>query len=252
MDGNTLHISIRNDNKKPKRLTTMRVLIACETSGRTREAFRKLGHDAWSCDINPSEDDSPFHWQSDIIEMMRLNSWMDNVDLMIAHPPCTYLCNSGVWALKYRPDSEVHCVASEWPGQEFDGDRWLNLELARALFMTLWEAPIPKICIENPVPHKYGNLPKYSQTIQPYMFGDDASKRTCLWLKGLPKLIIPSQSLWQPPRIVDGNKRWANQTDSGQNRLGPSETRASERSRTYEGIANAFASNWGGLSGMVD
>jgi hypothetical protein len=234
MDGSTLCTSTNNDKKKPKRLRNMKVLIACETSGRTRRAFQQLGHETYSCDLEPAEDgDEAHHFQCDVLTEIDFEQF----DLMIAHPPCTYLCNSGVHWLWEKNDSlaEDNRVIQ----------RFKDLELARQFFMALWNAPIPKICIENPVPHKYANLPKYSQTIQPYMFGDDASKRTCLWLKGLSKLTIPSPDLWKSPRVVNGLNRWGNQTDSGQNRLGPSETRASERSRTYGGIANAFASNWG-------
>lgn len=202
----------------------MRVLVACEFSGVVRRAFRERGHDAYSCDLLPAEDgETVFHFQDDVLSRLTWTHW----DLMIAHPPCTYLCNSGVRWLK-----------------EKEG-RWNDLVEAGNFFRKLWFAPIPKIVIENPVPHKYAAIPKYNQTIQPYMFGADASKRTCLWIKGLPPMVVPDQSKWVQPRIVDGKKRWANQTDSGQNRLGPSETRASERSRTYDGIARAFAEQWG-------
>lgn len=210
----------------------LKVLVACESSGKVREAFRRLGHDAWSNDVLDAEDGSQYHMMCDATQAIKEWDW----DLMIGHPPCTYLCNSGVWAL-HR-----------------DEERWTHLEAARVFFMTLWNAEIPKICLENPIPHKYAQLPEYTQTIQPFQFGDDASKRTCLWLKGLPKLSIPPAELWTQPRIVLQENhlgefvkraRWANQTDSGQNKLGPSETRASERSRTYDGIANAFAEQWG-------
>ena len=220
----------------------MRVLVACEYSGVVRRAFREKGHDAWSCDILPSEDDSPYHIQEDVLAV--LHAWEHNSvgvlpDLMIAHPPCTYLCNSGVRWLK----EELDLVKKGY--EEFH--RWIEMTMAKDFFLNLWNAPIPKIVIENPVPHKYARLPKYNQTIQPYQFGDDASKRTCLWLKGLDPLVIPPSEKWVAPRIVDGKKRWVNQTDSGQNRLGPSETRSQERSRTYEGIARAFAEQWGDL-----
>jgi hypothetical protein len=201
----------------------MRVLVACEFSGVVRRAFRERGHDAYSCDLLPAEDGDYHHFESDVLDVIKYYDW----DMMIAHPPCTYLCNSGVRWLK-----------------EKEG-RWNDLVEAGNFFRELWFAPIPKIVIENPVPHKYAAIPKYNQTIQPYMFGDDASKRTCLWLKNVLPLVIPDGSKWVQPRIVDGKKRWANQTDSGQNRLGPSETRASERSRTYDGIARAFAEQWG-------
>lgn len=202
----------------------MKVLVACESSGRVREAFRARGHDAWSCDREPAEDNSYFHYQADAADVA---SWKGYWDLLIAHPPCTYLCNSGVWALHKDPE------------------RWYDMQAGREFFLTLWKSGIGKICVENPVPHRYSQLPRYNQIIQPYMFGDDASKRTCLWLSGLSPLEIPEEKLWVPPRYVDGKPRWSNQTDGGQNKLGPSKQRSTIRSRTYAGIANAFASNWG-------
>jgi hypothetical protein len=202
----------------------VRVLVACEESGVVREAFRKRGHDAYSCDLIRSSDGSPYHIVDDVVSVLG-NGW----DLMVGHPPCTYLSNSGVWCLHRHDQSE----------------RWTKLELASEFFYTLWNAPIEKIVLENPVPHKYGKLPPYTQTIQPYMFGDDASKRTCLWIKGLTKLTVPDKHLWVSPRIVDGKKRWANQTDSGQNRLPPSADRAKLRSKTYPGIAEALAQQYG-------
>lgn len=216
----------------------MRVLVACEYSGVVRRAFRERGHEAWSCDLLPAEDgEQIYHHQDNVLNVIEQYEY----DLMIAHPPCTYLCNSGVRWLREGEGT----VFPGWIDEHFNTDRYYHLLKARSFFYKLWEAPIPKICIENPVPHKYGKLPKYSQTIQPYQFGDDASKRTCLWLKGLPPLDIPSSDKWVQPRIVDGKKRWANQTDSGQNRLTPSETRGLERSRTYDSIARAFAEQWG-------
>jgi hypothetical protein len=222
----------------------VRVLVACEYSGVVRDAFRARGHDAYSCDILPAEDNSPYHFQEDVLDVL---SWCGpSFDLMIAHPPCTYLCNSGVHWLHQKFQYDETKTFDECANEEIRRlTRWKDLEDAREFFMALWESPIPKICIENPVPHKYASLPKYSQTIQPYQFGDDASKRTCLWLKGLPTLSIPGEDQWVQPRIVDGKKRWSNQTDSGQNRLGPSKNRALERSRTYQGIANAMAEQWG-------
>lgn len=222
----------------------MRVLVACEYSGVVREAFRARGHDAYSCDILPAEDDSYFHFQADVVNVLDLG-W----DLMIGHPPCTYLCNSGVSHLHLPKETqskdEVFWDTDDLVSLHKVQERWKKLELARQFFMMLWEAHIPKIVLENPVPHKYAQLPKYDQTIQPYMFGDDASKRTCLWLKGLPKLSIPSEDLWVPPRIVDSKPRWSNQTDSGQNKLSPSSDRGLRRSRTYQGIANALAEQYG-------
>lgn len=217
----------------------MRVLIACEYSGVVREAFRAKGHEAWSCDLLPAEDGSRYHVQGDVLALLSCayskmpHTW----DLMIAHPPCTYLCNSGVHWLHPRGQTNTE--------QKRVNQRWNEMEKARAFFMALWDQPIPKIVVENPVPHKYGKLPPYTQTIQPYQFGDDASKRTCLWVKGLEPLSIPPDSQWVPPRIVDGRKRWSNQTDGGQNKLGPSEDRAKLRSKTYQGIANALAEQYG-------
>lgn len=198
----------------------MKVLVACEMSGRVREAFRKRGHDAWSCDIVASLDDSPYHIVGDARDYLD-QGW----DLLIAHPPCTYLCNSGVRWLKERQE------------------RWDDLADARALFMSFWESSIPKIAVENPVPHKYAELPKYSQTIQPYQFGEDASKRTCLWLKNLPTL-IPTKFI-PPEHGPPERKVYANQTPSGQNKEGPSSERGAIRSITYHGIAEAFAEQWG-------
>ena len=184
---------------------TMKVLIACEESGRVRDAFRKKGHDAWSCDILPN--DSPYHIQDDVLKHLD-EDW----DMMIAHPPCTYLCNSGVcWLHK-------------------DESRWKKLEKGRDFFMTLHKHDIPKICVENPIPHKYGQLPKYSQIVQPWMFGHGETKATCLWLKGLPKLTSTN--------IVDGREQRLH-------KLPPSPDRARLRSVTYQGIADAMADQWG-------
>lgn len=219
----------------------MRVLVACEYSGVVREAFRAKGHDAWSCDLLPAEDGSPYHVQSDVLTFLRHSG--HGFDLMIAHPPCTYLCNSGWhWAIR--------------KARHGDFSRIQKAKEAADLFVHLLWSRVPRVCVENPVP---GPLLKHEvgppiQYIQPYHFGDDASKRTGLWLKNLPELYIPSEDLWYPPRIVTEKsssgelvqrKRWSNQTDRGQNKLPPSKTRAHERSRTYEGIAKAFAEQWG-------
>jgi hypothetical protein len=215
----------------------VRVLVACEYSGVVREAFRALGHDAYSCDILPAADGSPYHFKTDIRNVFEMGHYWD---LMIAHPPCTYLCNSGVWALETKHPEELRSEKAK--------DRWNSMIEAREFFMMLLTLPFaPRVCIENPIPHRFAKLPKYTQTIQPYQFGDDASKKTCLWLKNLPTLSVPMEEFWAKPRIVDGKPRWSNQTDSGQNRLGPSETRGLERAKTYPGIAKAFAEQWGSL-----
>jgi len=197
----------------------MRVLVACEYSGKVREAFRSMGHDAWSCDLLPADDGSEFHIQGDVTELLD-GGW----DLMVAFPPCTYLCSSGLHWNKRRPE------------------RAAKTEEALRFVQTLMDAPIPRIAIENPVGCISTRIRKASQYIQPYQFGDDASKKTGLWLKCLP-LLVPTRSV--EPRIVNGKKRWGNQTDSGQNNLGPSENRWKVRSETYSGIADAMAVQWG-------
>jgi hypothetical protein len=195
----------------------MRVLIACEYSGAVRDAFAAQGHEAMSCDLLPADNGGP-HYQGDVFDIID-----DGWDLMIAHPPCTYLCSSGLHWNKRKPG------------------RAEKTELALEFVQRLLEVPIERIALENPVGCISTRIRKYDQAIQPWMFGDDASKNTCLWLKNLPHL-VPTDIV--EPRIVDGKKRWSNQTDSGQNRLGPSEDRWKIRSATYAGIAAAMASQW--------
>lgn len=205
----------------------MRVLVACEYSGRVRNAFAALGHDVISADFEPSEDGSPYHYQGDVFDL--LAGTVGLFDLMIAHPPCTYLSVSGMhWTTRGLRDPQL-------------------TEDALAFVKRLMDVPIPRICIENPVSIISTRIRPKDQSIQPWQFGDDASKTTWLWLKNLPKMVIdPAQAV--PPRITpEGKKRWGNQTDSGQNRLGPSADRWKERSRTYPGIARAFAEQWGEL-----
>jgi len=206
----------------------MQILIGCELSGVVRRAFRSRGHEAYSCDLEPADDGSPFHIIGDIRDIMYDWAW----DMMIAHPPCTYLSSSGLHWNKRRPEREQ-----------------LTKE-AVMLFLECWGGPMPKIAIENPVGCMSTILGKPSQYIQPYEFGDDASKKTCLWLKGLPKLVIdPTKRCagrWAEHPKYSGVyvERWSNQTDSGQNRLGPSPDRAKIRSTTYQGIAEAMAEQW--------
>ena len=186
----------------------MRVLVACEFSGVVREAFKSVGHDAWSCDLFPTEIPGQ-HIVGDVTEVIN-----DNWDLMIAHPPCTYLASSGArWFSARRP-------------QQLEA-----LEFVKALL----SAPVPKIALENPVGVIGTQVRKATQIIQPWQFGHPETKATCLWLKNLPKLI--------PTNIV--YKRNANLTPSGQNKLGPSKDRWKLRSRTYAGIAAAMAEQWG-------
>jgi site-specific DNA-cytosine methylase len=196
----------------------MRVLIACESSGAVRDAFCARGHFAMSCDLLPSEQPGPHH-QGDVRELLG-QDW----DLLIAHPPCTYLSVSGMhWTTRGLRDPKLTEDA---------------LDFVR-LFM---DAPIERIAIENPVSIINSRIRKPDQIIQPHQFGHDASKKTCLWLKGLP-LLKPTQMV--EPRIVNGKHRWGNQTDSGQNKLPPSKDRWKLRSKTYEGIADAMADQWG-------
>ena len=195
----------------------MRVLIACEYSGKVREAFRSMGHDVISCDLLPSDDNSKFHYQGDVFDLINNESF----DLMIAHPPCTYLSVSGMhWTTRGLRDPQLTIDALDFVHR-------------------LLDAPIPKIALENPVSIISTRIRKPDQIIQPWHYGHDASKKTCLWLTGLPLLI--------PTDILEGDNktRRANQTQSGQNKLAPSSDRWKLRSATYQGIADAMANHWG-------
>lgn len=220
----------------------MRVLIGCEQFGKVREAFRARGHDAWSCDLKPTRDGSPFHFHGNVLAVLG-NGW----DLAIFHPDCTYLTNSAEWAYK-DPDFDrypgVGYHQKLKPGTLFGAERRKARTDAVAFVKTLLSAPIPRIAIENPIGHLTQHLGSADQTIQPHQFGDDASKATCLWLKNLPKLVSTNPVA---PRLVDGKPRWGNQTDGGQNKLPPSADRAMLRAATYPGIAAACADQWGAL-----
>jgi len=192
------------------------ILVACEFSGTVREAFRELGFNAWSCDVLPS--DLPGnHIQGDVREVLN-HEW----DLMIAHPPCTYLTNSGVCHLHTDPS------------------RWAKLDEAAEFFKALISAPIAHIAIENPIPHKYASErigQKYSQIIQPWQFGHTESKATCLWLKNLPKL-EESENVKAQMLLLPANQR------QRLHYLPPSKDRWKLRSKTYPGIAKAIAEQW--------
>jgi len=228
----------------------MRVLIACEYSGRTREAFRRRGHDVLSCDLLPSEDDSPHHMVGDVFNIItRFGPW----DLMIAHPPCTYLANSGARWL-YR---EVPCYASHESTQyddvrvERNEPRWRDMEAGANFFAKLLLAPIPKVAVENPVMHKHGRAAiehilhgamngMSTHFVQPWWFGDEAFKATGFTLKGLSPLKKPDTALIPPKPGTPEHKRWSvihNQS--------PGPNRWKERSRTFPGIAKAMAETWG-------
>lgn len=233
----------------------MKVLVACEFSGIVRDAFIARGHDAWSCDLLPTERPGN-HFQEDARNILDHN-W----DLIIAHPPCTDLSVSG---------------ARYFEQKKLDGRQNVAIEL----FMAFANANCEKICIENPVSIMSTIWRKPDQIIQPWQFGHSESKKTCLWLKGLnpltPTNILIAPPAWIPcpcgcgnyvctihkthaydcgcPEIDDWKVdpyftggRWNNQTPSGQNKLAPSPTRAMERSRTYQGIADAMADQWGAL-----
>ena len=184
----------------------MKVGVMCEVSGIMRDAFAAKGHDAYSCDLLPSERNGK-HIQDDARRHLR--GW----DLLIAHPPCTRLCNSGVRWLAER-------------------NLWREMEEACAFFLEILNAPVPKICVENPIPHCYARerIGRYQQRIQPYEFGHPESKATCLWLKNLPPLFITITETKRTPRC------WKER---------PAKDRSRNRSRTYPNIAAAMAAQWG-------
>lgn len=195
----------------------MNVLVGCEFSGVVREAFRRRGHSAWSCDIIPAEPASPYHIKGDVLRELG-REW----DLAIFHPPCTYLSNSGVRWLYNKDGSR-------------NEERWRKMRQGAEFFKKLLECDIPLIAVENPVMHKHareivGRGPDF--TIQPWQFGHGETKRTCFWTKGLPPL--------QPTNIVEGR-------ESRIHLMPPSEDRGKLRSITYEGIADAMAAQWGSL-----
>lgn len=192
----------------------MKVLVACEYSGRVRDAFIAVGAEAMSCDLLPTDSRGP-HYQGDVFDIID-EGW----DLMIAHPPCTYLSVSGMhWTTRGLRDPQL-------------------TENALLFVRKLMDAPIERIAVENPISVISSRIRKPDQIIQPWWFGDDASKKTCLWLKNLP-LLTPTNML-----PGDNKTRRANQTGSGQNKLPPSQDRWKLRSETYKGIAEAMAKQW--------
>ena len=209
----------------------MKILIGCETSGTVRNAFIDNGHDAWSCDILPADDQTNRHIQDDIRNVLKMEAW----DLlMVAHPPCTRLCNSGVrWLHKAPPGKTVQ-------------EMWQELDEGAALFSDLWNADIPRIAIENPIMHKHAkarieNFEPFAQSVQPYEFADsveaedNVSKRTCLWLKNLPLLQKTSDLTRETARhdihlASPGPDRWK------------------FRSKFHKGLAQAMAEQWGAVA----
>lgn len=185
----------------------MKILVACEESGRVTEAFRKKGHAAYSCDIKPTSGNLPqYHFQEDVLKLINQEKW----DMLIAFPPCTYLTNA----------QSVRLYKNE--------ERRIKSMEAKKFFLELWNSKIERICIENPVPNKSIGLPAYSQIIQPFNFGANFKKRTCLWLKNLPPLI---ESCIGSTKDYES---WTMKTRS-----------AAIRSKTFQEIANAMAQQWG-------
>ncbi|WP_436357359.1 hypothetical protein [Brevundimonas sp. CEF1] len=212
----------------------MRVLIGCEFSGVVRRAFAARGHDAWSCDLLPAADGSNRHFVGDVRDY--LNEGWDL--LAVFHPPCTRLCNSGVRWLNVPP-----------PGKTLE-QMWADLDEGAALFSDLWNAPIDRVAVENPVMHKHArerirNYQRPAQTVQPWWFGDPAFKGTGLYLRGLPPL-NPTNRLTPPKPGTDEHKAW-----SAIHRAPPSADRWAFRSKTFAGIANAMADQWGDLDGLT-
>lgn len=225
-----------------------RLLVGCETSGKVRRAFAARGWEAWSCDYLPADDGSDMHFQCDvrhILEVLR-----GYFDLFIVHPSCQYLSVSGLHWNKRRPERAA-----------------LTEEAIKFAVSMIEDCGIPRVVMENPIGCLSSRYRKSDQIIQPYQFGDDASKATCLWMRNVPKLVLDPEA-WVPPRLVCDNghtfaygnhkcpvcrsekflPRWANQTDSGQNKLPPSDDRWKLRSETYDGIANAMAAQWSELA----
>lgn len=215
----------------------MRVLVGCEESQEITKAFRARGHEAYSCDLKPCSGGHPeWHIQGPVecvtghihsVPVIADGKFLDRKpwDLFIVHPECTHLAVSG----------------ARWFGEKL-----AEQKKAIDFFMTMVNAPISRIAIENPIGIMSTLYRKPDQYIQPYEYGHDASKKTCLWLKNLPPL-KKDPAKYIEPRIVNGKPRWGNQTDSGQNRLGPSPERSALRAKTYTGWARAMADQWGCL-----
>lgn len=220
----------------------MQVLIACEESQRVCMAFRNKGHEAYSCDILECSGGHPeWHIQQDVLPLINGNCEFKTADgtkhkitgqwdLLIAHPPCTYLSNAGARHL--------------FKEHKLNTERYKKGLLAKEFFMFFYNANCKRIAVENPIPSTVYNLPKYTQIIQPYEYGHSVSKKTCLWLKGLNKLIstnIVEKPIYKKFIQKNGNVRytcWEMEQKGGKDR-------ARERSKTFEGIAKAMAEQWG-------
>lgn len=213
----------------------LRVLIGCETSGVMRRAFAALGHDVWSCDLLPAEDGSNRHIRGDVRDHLA-----DGWDLLVVcHPPCTRLCNSGVRWLSVPP-----------PGRSLS-DMWAELDEGAALFTACWQAPVDRVAVENPVMHRHArerlpaDLPR-PQIVQPWWFGEPFFKATGFYLRGLP-LLQPTNRLKPPAAGTEDHKRW-----SAVHRASPGPDRWKFRSRTFDGVAAACALQWGGAAQQME
>jgi len=216
-------------------MSKLRVLVACEYSGRVREAFRRLGHDAWSCDLLPAEDGSEFHFQGDALDYIggpigysHRNPF--HWDIVIAHPPCTYLANSGA--------KHLYLGMKKENGR--NEDRWQKMRDGAAFFRRMLDCGAPFVAVENPV--MLGHAAKlvgqeFAQSIQPWQFGHMEVKRTCLWLKNLPPLVPTNDVYDEMMKLPYGERAKVHHASPGPDRW-------KERSRTYTGIADAMAVQW--------
>lgn len=219
---------------------TLKVLVACEESQAVCKAFRELGHEAYSCDIQPCSGGRPDrHIQGDVLPLINGDCQFETMDgkkhtvdgkldLIIAHPPCTFLSNAGARWL--------------WAGQKLNEERYAKGLEAKEFFMKFWNADCPRICIENPVPSSVYNLPECTQFVQPYEYGHPYSKKTCLWLKGLPPLKPTEIIADHKPFVSSGSySKTHDPKYKGASRKGGS---AKIRSKTFPGIAKAMAEQW--------
>lgn len=203
----------------------MKILVACEESQAVTKELRRLGHEAYSCDIIECSGGHPeWHLQADALELLKLK-W----DMIIAHPPCTYLTNAGARHL--------------WKGHQLNQERYEKGLEAKEFFMAFLNADCPRIAVENPIPSKVFELPKYTQTVQPYEYGHPYTKKTCFWLKGLdplvPTNIVEPEATWCPSGSYSGKH--------GDKHRGMfTKDRAKNRSKTFPGIAKAMAEQWAG------
>lgn len=213
-------------------MTALRVLVACEFSGIVREAFRKRGHDAWSCDLLRAEDGSDYHFQMDVMDIVCGKWEVPSWDLMIAHPPCTYLGVSGFhWCYHYPKKPK--------PGVLYGPERLKAAEEAIEFVRKLMNAKIPKIAIENPVSVISSRIRPADQTLQPWYYGHPEFKATCIWRNNLPEL-MPTNILMPPKKGNPEYVKWAKVHHEP-----PGPDRWKNRSRTYQGIADAMAEQWG-------